>query len=352
MPKETMTPRERWLAVLERRKPDRIPMDYWATEETTAALRRHLGCRTIRRALQKLHVDFVVKVEPVYVGPRLGRRQDVFGCRFASAEYGSGAYVECIGHPLAGFSTVEDIERNYRWPSPDWWDYRSIPRQIRGWEDYPIRGGGSEPFLTYKNLRGQEQAFMDLIEHPEVVHYCLGKLFDLAYENTVRIYESIPGKVTISYVAEDMGGQTDLMFSPAHIREFLLPGMKRMIDLAHQAGVYVFHHNDGNCRRILPDMIAAGIDALNPIQWRVPGMDREELKREFGDRIVFHGAMDNQFTLPFGRPEDVRQEVLDNYRILGRGGGYILAPCHNIQPITPMENIIEMYRTGYEYGWT
>jgi uroporphyrinogen decarboxylase len=352
MPKEAMTPRERWLAVLQRRKSDRIPMDYWGTEETSARLRRHLGCRTIRQALKKLNVDFVIKLEPEYSGPRLARRTDVFGCRFGYVDYGSGIYDECIYNPLASFRSVEEIDRHYGWPNPDWWDYSGIPRQIRGWEPYPIRGGGSEPFLTYKNLRGPEQAFIDLIDNPEIVHYCLNKLFDLAYENTVRIYEQIPGKVMLSYVAEDMGGQTDLMFSPAHIREFLLSGMKRMIDLAHQAGAYVFHHNDGNCRRIIPDMIALGIDALNPIQWRVPGMEREELKREFGDRIIFHGAMDNQFTLPFGCREDVRLEVQDNIRILGRGGGYILAPCHNIQSITPVENILEMYAAGYEFGWT
>jgi uroporphyrinogen decarboxylase len=352
MRRETMTPRERWLAVLRRQTPDRVPMDYWATDETSAILRRHLGCRTTRQALKQLRVDFVVKAEPEYAGPRLPRRTDVFGCRFGYVGYGSGVYDECIYHPLAGFRSVDDIERAYRWPNPDWWDYSGIPRRIRGLEMYPIRGGGSEPFLTYKDLRGQEQAFIDLIENPEIVRYCLGKLFDLAYENTVRIYERIPGKVMLSYVAEDMGGQTDLMFSPAHIREFLLPGMKRMIDLARQAGVFVFHHNDGNCRRIIPDMIAAGIDILNPLQWRIPGMEREVLKREFGGRVIFHGAMDNQQTLPFGTRAEVRQEVLDNLRILGEGGGYILAPCHNIQPITPVENIIEMYRAGYENGWT
>ena len=68
-----------------------------------------------------------------------------------------------------------------------------------------------------------------------------------------------------------MGGQTDLMISVRHIREFLLPGMKRMIDLAHQAGAYAFHHNDGSCWRIIPDMIELGIDLLNPLQWRCPG---------------------------------------------------------------------------------
>lgn len=168
----------------------------------------------------------------------------------------------------------------------------------------------------------------------------------------MRTYEQIPGKVTLTYVSEDMGGQADLLFSPAHIREFLLPGMKRMIDLTHQAGAFVFHHNDGNCRRIIPDMIEAGIDILNPIQWRSTGMDREELRREFGDQVVFHGAMDNQHTLPFGSPEDVRREVLENLQILGRGGGYILAPCHSILPITPVSNILAMYEAGYEYGWT
>ena len=96
----------------------------------------------------------------------------------------------------------------------------------------------------------------------------------------------------------------------------------------------------------------AGIDLLNPIQWRCAGMDREGLKRDFGERLVFHGGVDNQQTLAFGSPEDVRREVLDNLAILGKGGGYIPAPCHNLQAISPPENIVAMYEAGYEYGWT
>jgi uroporphyrinogen decarboxylase len=98
-------------------------------------------------------------------------------------------------------------------------------------------------------------------------------------------------------------------------------------------------------------MIRAGIDLLNPIQWRSQGMERERLKRDFGDKIILHGGMDNQVTLPFGTVGEVEQEVLDNLRILGDGGGYILAPCHNIQSLTPPENIIAMYETCYEHGW-
>ena len=197
--------------------------------------------------------------------------------------------------------------------------------------------------LVYKKLRGQEQAFMDLMLTPEIVHFCLDKLFDLAYEQ-------IPGKVLIRYVAEDLGSQEDLLYSPAQIREFLLPRMKRMMDLAHDHGVYVFHHSDGAIREILPDIIAAGIDVLNPVQWRCKGMDRAGLKRDFGDQIIFHGAMDNQYTLAFGTVDEVRQEVMDNLQILGAGSGYILAPCHNIQAVSPPENIVAMYETAYEYS--
>jgi len=351
MPIETMTSRERWLAVLRREKPDRVPTDYWATPEATAKLMNHLGVHAERELYQRLHIDPPITVSGRYVGPPSPDRCDVFGIEHRDVDYGTGHYSEAVTHPLAQYQSVEEIEANYTWPSPDWWDYGDVASQLVGWEDYPVRGGGSEPFLIYKNLRGQERAFMDLIEHPEIVHYCLDKLFDLAYQNTVRIYEAIPGRVMISYVAEDMGSQESLLFSPAQIREFLIPRMKRMMDLAHSAGAYVFFHSDGAVRRILPDMIEAGIDVLNPIQWRCSGMEREGLKRDFGDRILFHGGMDNQYTLPFGTVDEVRQEVRDNLRILGAGGGYILAPCHNIQAVSPPENIVAMYETCYREGW-
>ena len=352
MPKEAMTPRERWDAVFKRQKPDRIPMDYWATPETTAKLMEHLECSSKREMLEKLHVDFVIQANPRYIGPKIPRGYDVFGRRYKKMDYGTGLYKECVFHPLAEFKSVEEIKKNYKWPNSDWWDYSIIPKRIRGFEIQPVVGGHYEPFLIYKNLRGEEQSYMDLIINPEIVHYCLEKFFHLSYEEFQRIFEKIPDTVLFSYVAEDMGAQNDLLYSPAQIRDFLVPRMKLIIDLAHQAGAYVFHHNDGSIRRIIPDMIEAGIDILNPIQWRCDNMDREKLKQDFGDKVIFHGAMDNQHTLPFGTVSEVRQEVLDNFQILGKDGGYILAPCHNIQALSPMENIVAMYETGYDYGWT
>jgi uroporphyrinogen decarboxylase len=348
--KETMTPKERWLAVLKHEKPDRIPMDYWGTPEATEKIMQHLGCDNVDEMFARLHIDRPLDVGPRYAGPPLEPGIDVYGCRREDVDYGSGVYSEVVCHPLAQYTSVDEIEDKYTWPTPDWFDYSIIPEQLEGNEYRPVRGGGSEPFLEYTYLRGLEQAYMDLALNPEMVHYCLDKLFDFAYENTRRIYEQIPGQVTFSYVAEDLGSQERLLFSMRHIREFLLPRMKRMMDLVHEGGGVVFTHSDGAIRPVIPDLIGIGMDVLNPIQWRCKGMEREGLKRDFGDQIIFHGGMDNQQTLAFGSVADVQAEVVENLAILGKDGGYILAPCHNIQAISPPENIVAMYETGYHEG--
>ena len=348
---ETMSPRDRWRAVLDHQKPDRVPMDYWGTPEITKKLIHHLDCSNQFDMMQKLKIDFVIPAVPQYIGPELPEGVDVFRKKGRKIYFGTGSYWEITYNPLALYNSVREIEENYKWPDPDWWDYSGIPQQIQNWEDYPVRGGGSEPFLIYKDLRGHQQAMIDLIENPDIVEYCLAKLFDLAYQDTLRIFEVIPDRVDFSYVAEDLGSQTNLLFSPRYMHQYLFPGMKRMIDLIHSAGAKVFHHDDGNILQILPDLIGLGIDVLNPIQWRADGMDRTNLKTHFGDKLIFHGGMDNQFTLPFGTVEQVKQEVLDNYHIMGKNGGYILAPCHNIQAVTPVENILTMYEIGYEGGW-
>ncbi len=349
MKRESMTGRERWLAVLNRQTPDRIPMDYWATPEATARLCKHLD-RDWPEVEAKLHLDVPLGVAGNYVGPPPKPGEDLWGIRYREVNYGSGVYAEAENCPLAGYTTVDEMEADFTWPSPDHWDYSHLPEQVKGQEHRVVRGGGSEPFLTYKLLRGEEQAFLDLLLYPELVEYILDKLFDLAYESTRRIFETIPGVVSITYVAEDLGGQDGLLFAPEQIRRYLLPRMKRMMDLTREHGSFVFTHSDGAVRDILPDLIGIGTQVLNPVQWRCPGMDREGLKRDFGDRLIFHGGVCNQQTLPFGSPEDVRREVAENIRILGKGGGYILAPCHNIQAVSPPENVVALYEAGLECG--
>ena len=326
-------------------------MDYWTTPEAHSTLMKHLGLASDRELYEMLHIDHPHTVAPNYVGPHIPANEDEYGVEYRVISYGLGTYREAVTAPLAQYGTVEEIEANYRWPDPDWWDYSNLSRQLVGWEDWPIGGGNMEAFLIYKNLRGQEQAFMDLALNPEIAKYCLGRLFDIKYADAERIMEAIPGKLTFTYFGVDLGAQNGLLMSRRQINRFLMPGIKRIIDLAHDHAVYAFFHTDGGVRDVLPDLIEAGIDLLNPIQWRCATMEREALKADFGDEVVMHGGMDNQYTLAFGSVDEVKEEVAYNLRVLGRDGGYILAPCHNIQPVTPPENTVAMYETGYELGW-
>ncbi|MBD3292944.1 MAG: uroporphyrinogen-III decarboxylase-like protein [Armatimonadia bacterium] len=348
---DQMTPRERWLAVLNGEDFDRFPLDYRATPEVNEQLVEYMGASGMAEVRERLHISPVMGVGGRYVGPELEPMKDVFGIGYEMMDYGTGVYREAVYHPLAEYTSVEEIEGNYTWPEPDWWTYDHIPEQLEGKEEWVIQGGHYEQFATYKWLRGVEQGYADHVENPEMLRYCMQKLADIAYSNSERTFEAAGGRVIWTWVAEDFGTQEGLLISPAMIREFHYPHIKRLCGLAHDYGVFAFHHSDGAVRDNIPQMIEAGIDVLDPVQWRCRGMEREGLKRDFGDRIGFHGAMDNQQTVPFGTVEDVRQEVRDNFRILGEGGGYILGPCHNIQPVTPMENVVAIYETGYEEGW-
>ncbi|MFV1994525.1 MAG: uroporphyrinogen decarboxylase family protein, partial [Verrucomicrobiales bacterium] len=139
--------------------------------------------------------------------------------------------------------------------------------------------------------------------------------------------------------------------SLAMYRRFLLPHQIAMAELARSFGVHVMYHTDGAARVFLDDLVdRVGIEILNPIQWRCPGMEREGLVRDFGDRIIFHGSIDNQQTLARGSVDEVVREVIDSIAIY-RDARWICAPCHNIQPVTSTENIVAIYETIHEHGW-
>ena len=127
-----MTSRERVQRALNHQEPDRVPMDYWATAEATRKLLKHLGCAGEREMYDRLHIDLPVTVSPRYAGPAMPGDADVFGCRYRDVDYGTGSYRECVHHPLAQYTSVAEIERGYRWPSPDWYDYSVIPGQLAG----------------------------------------------------------------------------------------------------------------------------------------------------------------------------------------------------------------------------
>ncbi|MDH3251849.1 MAG: uroporphyrinogen-III decarboxylase-like protein, partial [Ignavibacteria bacterium] len=275
---------------------------------------------------------------------------DIWGIRKKVVDYGSGTYDEFGNHPLAGARTVEDID-SFAWPRADNHDFAAYHAMIRKAPHHRIiRSGEFEPFLIYCAMRGMEQAMMDLLVEPDIAMAALNHIFDYYYELNQRTYEIGNGLIDVTYIAEDLGSQTQLLLSVPLIRKFILPNQKRMADLARSYGIHIFYHTDGAARDILPDLIdVTGIELLNPIQWRCPGMEREGLVRDYRTQIIFHGAMDNQQTLPFGTPDDVRAEVLENIDIFS-GARWICAPCHNLQPVTPTGNIVTMYETIHHHG--
>jgi uroporphyrinogen decarboxylase len=127
------------------------------------------------------------------------------------------------------------------------------------------------------------------------------------------------------------------------LEEFVYPHLQRHFSLAHEYGIKVMFHSCGAVREIIPDLINLGVDILNPLQANAKGMAPDELKKEFGGKLCFHGSLDTQRTLPFGTEEEVRREVRDRVETLSPGGGFILSPAHNFQKNTPLANIIAMY---------
>ena len=345
-----MNPRERWLALFENRKPDRHVTDYWATSEFHTKLKQAVGITGTNDEplLEKLGID-----RPFYVGPpwKLKHHPDdplanEWGIQFSSVDYGTGSYGEAVHFPLAKCDSAADVHA-FRWPSPDDYDCSVIAARINKNNGCRVvRGGSYEPFLLYFWMRGMEQAFEDLLVNPEIVTAGLGHIFEFHYELNRRIWEA--GKIDMMYLAEDLGGQTGPLISLEAYRRFLLPHQKKMAELARSFGIRVFYHTDGAARMFLPDLVnEVGINILNPLQWRCPGMDLPGLVRDYGDKLVFHGGIDNQQTLPFGTVDDVRKEVREVAAIM-HGHRWICAPCHNIQNVSPAANVIAMYETIQE----
>lgn len=262
-----------------------------------------------------------------------------------------GTYDEFSYHPLSSAQAIEDLD-SYRWPTSDWFNYSEMRTSAKiGRENQVVMSGYMAIFYQHNKMRGLKASLLDPILHPEFTHYLLHRISDFLYDHHLRMFEACDGLIDVTQVTDDFGTQVGPMISLKVFREFYRPHMQKFIDLAHSFGIKVFHHDDGACRTFIPDLIEMGIDILNPLQWTCPGMELEGLKVDFGKYLCFHGGVDNQRVLAFGTPEEVRAEVRHCIDALTCDQtGYILAPCHNIQVLTPVESIIAMYDEAQRYG--
>jgi uroporphyrinogen-III decarboxylase len=183
---------------------------------------------------------------------------------------------------------------------------------------------------------------MDLLEDPDLAEAIL----DIPYRyHLVAAERLVEAGVDMLWTGDDVGAQNGMLMSPATWRRFLKPKMAQFISRMRgiNPDVKIAYHSDGDVSDVIPDLIEIGVDVLNPVQ--PASMDPAQLKREYGDRLLFWGSIDEQYTLPFGSPDDVRAEILTRLTTIGHGGGLILAPTHHVQLDTPMENFWAMVET-------
>jgi len=307
-----------------------------------------------------VHEDMAGKSGPLwgprqvgeFIRPYYRRIWDMLGERGARLfDQDSDGDMNPVVEALAAAETIDELEA-YPWPSADWFDYAAMrPAAETRRKDQALKVGYMAPFYQHNKLRGLETSLTDPLLKPDFTRHLLGRTCDFIHEHHRRMFQACEGLIDLTEVTDDFGAQSGPLISLEVFREFYRPHVKRFIDLAHEFGIRVFHHDDGAIRQFLPDLVEMGIAVLNPIQWRCPGMEIEALKRDFGKAICFHGGVDNQQTLPFGSQAEVRAEVRRLIDVLAADGtGYVVAPCHNIQANTPLENIVALYDEAHHYG--
>lgn len=346
-----MNSRERVLTAANLGEPDRVPLDILPNPFVEERLHRDLGTASHKELLTRLNVDVVDLrgvVDPIYRGPVPfsrdvgdGVRENIWGWRQKRVQTATGPEDCFVGFVLGDADSIEDLEQHH-WPSPDWFDFSAIADQLKTWDDFAVMASGPSVFQHATFLRGMDNLLVDMATEPEMAHFILDRFTNYYLTFYDRMLAAAKGRIDILRVADDLGMQKGLLLSPKMTREFVLPRIAKLVDLAHSHNAKLLFHSCGAIRPLIEDLIEVGVDILDPLQAAADGMDPEGLEADFGDRICLHGGICTQHLLPQGSPDEVRAEVLRRIEVLGKGGGYILAPCHVLQTDVPTENVLAM----------
>ena len=354
-----MNSRERVLAAARRQRTDRPPSSLRCTPEAWEALRRYLGVKTNNDVLDALDIDLRWISLP-FNGPAersaipLGSEgTDFWGCGIRKVETSFNTYFEFEYHPLENASSVEDVN-NHSWPSLDWWAYSAIPSAIQEAnrkEPRAIMFFAGGVFETPWYIRGFEKFMMDLYDTPEIAAAICSHVEEYYRQRAERVIDAANGQLDIVGSGGDVGSQRGMIINPQVWRERIKPYTARLISIFKENGFATFYHTCGSCVPIIDDLIEAGLDILDPIQTTAAGMKPEELFPKFGDRLSFHGAIDEVELLPHSTPKEIYQETMRVIDILGANGGYIVSPSHQVQGDTPPENVVAVFDAVRDYHW-
>jgi uroporphyrinogen decarboxylase len=327
-----------------------VPRWCGASPEFLANARRQLNLPDDESFFVRIGDDFR-RVGTGYAGPQVEMTpgsvyRTVFGIERAGHGYG-----QPLSHPLAT-ATLKEVH-DYPWPDPKWQDVSKVRSDALKWNrQYAILGGDWSPYWHDAiDLLGMENMYLKMYDEPELVDALLQHIVDYYFEVSRRTFEAAADVIDIFFIGNDFGGQTGPLLSPAQFDRFMMPHLKRLIDLGHQYRLKVQLHCCGGYEPLIPAMINAGLDGLHAVQPCCGGMDLAKLKADYGSKILFNGAIDSHHVLINGTPDTVRQRTRQVLDIMAPGGGYVAGASHDyILEETPVENVVAMFDTVGEYN--
>jgi uroporphyrinogen decarboxylase len=367
--KISMTPRERVLKAFKRLPglPDRVPVQFDLCRQLADHFGKEMGIPvhythnlyedvTYRISANELRVamgsDVVITGASVSDDYRIVKGLDGIWLNEYQMRMRQGdIYVEVIGYPLAHAETKADIDA-FRFPDTDapgrFRDAEALVKKYKN--DYLIFGDIEVTvFSLAHQLVGMEKLLVDMMMETEYVI----PLFEACAEFQTQIgLRLIEKGVDAIWFGDDFGTQVSLIMPPETFREQLKPHYKRMIDRfkAQKPDIIPILHCDGAVSELLDDIREIGFDVFNPVQPGVPGHLPQDMKENFGDSFAFWGAIDQQVLLPNGSDEELETDIIEKINILGRNGGYMIAPAHIIQNDVCPERVEKFIELCLRYG--
>lgn len=312
-----MNSRERIAAVCNREKADRPATGLRCTPEVWEALKKDFKVKTREEVLDELDIDLRFVSVP-FIGPKNrstpsmgGEGRDFWGIDWIEAKNEFNTYYEISTSPLEIAESIIDI-KNHDWPSLDWWDYDAINEIMEKHNQKEERSmlffaGGA--FETPWYIRGFERFLMDLYEYPDIVAEICSTVADFYLKRAQRMIEAANGRIDVIGSGGDIGSERGMMLNPDLWRKHIKPHTKTLIKSFKDMGLNTFYHSCGSLVPVINDLIEIGLDILEPIQVTAAGMNPENLYEKFGDRLSFHGAIDEVHLLPHATPEQVYDET-------------------------------------------
>jgi len=270
-----------------------------------------------------------------------------------------GHYFDMFERPLSQAQSIEDIE-NFPWPDPlDSARFSTLKERADKYvheekKAYILGRQYAGIWETALWMCGFEKFLCDMVLNKDFAHALMDKITELKMKYWEKALETVGDNVLIVSEADDLATQNSLFCSEELYKEIVHPYHKKLyqfIKKKAKSKVYIFYHTCGAVKPLIPYLIEEGVDILNPVQVNAAGMDTKVLKKEFGKDITFWGGgVDTQHVLPYGTPEQVKEEVKRRIEDLAPGGGFVFAAVHNIQSDVPPKNFMAMWETLQQYG--